>query len=84
MVSVVSEKTVIGKRFTLVIPKAVKGRLRLREGQRVLVRVEKGKVVVDPLPWNPFEMLEKIVGRPYIEEREEAEAERWLKEHAGR
>jgi AbrB family looped-hinge helix DNA binding protein len=38
MVSVVSEKTVIGKRFTLVIPKAVKRRLRLREGQRVLVR----------------------------------------------
>jgi AbrB family looped-hinge helix DNA binding protein len=84
MVSVVSEQTVIGKRFTLVIPKAVRERLGLREGQRVLVRVEEGKVVVDPLPWNPFEMLEKVVGQPYMEEREEAEAERWLKEHAGR
>lgn len=83
MVFVVSEQTVIGKRFTLVIPKTVRERLGLREGQRVLVRVERGKVVVDPLPWNPYKVLEEVVGEPY-EEKEEVEAERWLKEHAGR
>lgn len=77
-----SEQTVIGKRFTLVIPKAVRERLGLKEGQRVLVRVEKGKVVVDPLPGNPYRVLEEVVGEPYKEEKEEAEAERWLKNHA--
>lgn len=78
-----SEQAVIGKRFTLVIPKKVRERLGLREGQRVLVRVEEGKVVVDPLPWNPYQVLEEVVGEPYQEEREEVEAERWLKDHAG-
>jgi len=77
-----SEQAVIGKRFTLVIPKAVRERLGLREGQRVLVHLEEGRVVVDPLPWDPYRVLEEVVGEPY-EEREEADAERWLKKHAG-
>jgi len=76
-----SEKAVIGKRFTLVIPKAVRERLGLREGQRVLVRVEEGRVMVEPLPWDPYGVLKEVVGEPY-EEREEAEAERWLKKRA--
>lgn len=78
-----SEQAVIGKRFTLVIPKRVREQLGLREGQRVLVRVEEGKVVVDPLPWNPYQVLERVVGEPYEEERDEGKAERWVKEHAG-
>lgn len=78
-----SEKAVIGKRFTLVIPKVVRERLGLREGQRVLVRVEEGRVMVDPLPWDPYKVLEEVVGKPYEEKEEEAEAERWLKKHAG-
>ena len=82
MMMAMSEKAVIGKRFTLVIPKAVRERLSLREGQRVLVRVEEGRVIVDPLPWDPYRVLEDVVGEPY-EEREEADAERWLKKHAG-
>lgn len=82
IVVAMSEQAVIGKRFTLVIPKAVRERLGLREGQRVLVHLEEGRVVVDPLPWDPYRVLEEVVGEPY-EEREEADAERWLKKHAG-
>jgi AbrB family looped-hinge helix DNA binding protein len=81
MVVDVSEQTRIGKRFTLVIPKTVRTRLGLKEGQRVLVRVEEGRLLVEPLPWNPYEVLQEVVGEPYAE-REEAAAERWLQDHA--
>jgi AbrB family looped-hinge helix DNA binding protein len=79
-----SEESIIGRRYTLVIPKAVREELTLKEGQRVLIRVENGRIVIEPLPWDPYEVLEKIVGEPYEEEREEARAERWLKSRAGR
>ena len=29
-------------------------------------------------------MLEKVLGEPYEEEKDEAKAERWLRSHAGR
>jgi len=79
-----SEESIIGRRYTLVIPKAVREELTLKEGQRVLIRVENGRIVIEPLPWDPYEVLEKVVGEPYEEKREEARAERWLKDHAGR
>jgi AbrB family looped-hinge helix DNA binding protein len=79
-----SEESIIGRRYTLVIPKAVREELTLKEGQRVLIRVENGRIIIEPLPWDPYEVLEKIVGEPYEEKREEAKAERWLKDHAGR
>jgi AbrB family looped-hinge helix DNA binding protein len=84
IVANMSEESIIGRRYTLVIPKAVREELTLKEGQRVLIRVENGRIVIEPLPWDPYEVLEKIVGEPYEEEREEARAERWLKSHAGR
>jgi len=79
-----SEESIIGRRYTLVIPKAVREELTLKEGQRVLIRVENGRIVIEPLPWDPYEVLEKVVGEPYEEKREKARAERWLKDHAGR
>jgi len=79
-----SEESVIGRRYTLVIPRAIREELALKEGQRVLIRVENGRIVVEPLPWDPYKVLETVVGEPYDEEREEAKAERWLRSHAGR
>jgi len=84
IVANMSEESVIGRRYTLVIPKSVREELTLKEGQRVLIRVEDGRIVIEPLPWDPYEVLEKIVGEPYEEEREETKAERWLKSRAGR
>ena len=49
-----------------------------------MIRVENGRIIIEPLPWDPYEVLEKVVGEPYEEKREEAKAERWLKDHAGR
>ncbi|RLI23533.1 AbrB family transcriptional regulator [Candidatus Bathyarchaeota archaeon] len=79
-----SEESVIGRRYTLVIPKTIREELTLKEGQRVLIHVEEGKIIIEPLPRNPYKVLEEVIGEPYEEERDESEAERWLKSHAGR
>jgi len=77
-----SEEATIGKRGTLVIPKEIREKTDLREGQRVLIRIEGERIIIQPLPKNPFKVLEEIIGEPYKEEEDEAKAERWLKEHA--
>lgn len=78
-----SEEAVLGRRYTLVIPKSIRRRLSLREGQRVLIRVEEGKIVIEPLPLDPYKVLGEIVGEPYDEGRDEEKAERWLRDRAG-
>ena len=79
-----SEESVIGRRYTLVIPKAVREELMLKQGQKVLIRVEGNRIVVEPLPLDPYKVMEEVVGEPYEEEREEVKAEEWLKTHASR
>ena len=68
----------------MVIPKSIREELGLKEGQKVLVRVEEGKVIIEPFPLDPFKVLEEVIKKPYDEAKEEAKAERWLKRHAGR
>lgn len=79
-----SEESAIGRRYTLVIPKAVREELTLKEGQRVLIRVEDGRIVIEPLPRDPYKVMEEVVGEPYEEGRDEPKAERWLKNRASR
>lgn len=78
-----SEKAVIGRRHTLVIPKVVREELNLKEGQRVLVRAEGKRIIVEPLPGDPYKVLEEVIKEPYLERKDEAKAEEWLKRHAG-
>jgi len=84
MVVFMSEESVIGRRYTLVIPKTVREELGLVEGQGVLIRVEGGRIVIEPLPCDPYRVLEEVVGESYEEGREEPKAEEWLRSHAGR
>ena len=79
-----SEEAIIGKRNTLVIPKGIRKELGLVEGQRVLIRIEGKRIVIEPLPWNPYEVLEEVIEEPYEEAKEEAKAEEWLKSRASR
>lgn len=51
------EEVVVGKRFTVVIPKAVRDEVGLKEGRRALVYCEGGRIVTEPLPSDPFEVL---------------------------
>jgi AbrB family looped-hinge helix DNA binding protein len=79
-----SEEVKVGKRFTVVIPKKVRKLVNLQEGQRALMYVEDGKIVIEPLLADPFKTLEEIVREPYEEEKEEKKVEEWLRERAGR
>ncbi len=79
-----SEQVAIGKRFTIVIPKPIRKKLGLKEGQGLLIRVEETKLVLEPLPGDPYDVLKRIIGEPYEERRDEKKAERWLKSHARR
>jgi len=77
-----SEVAIIGRRYTLVIPKSIRRKLDLKEGQKVLIRLEKGRILIEPLPSNPLSVLEEVVGEPYEERKDEAKAERWLRNRA--
>jgi AbrB family looped-hinge helix DNA binding protein len=79
-----SEDTVIGKRFTLTIPKSIREDINLQEGQRVLIRIEGGKIIIEPLPMDPEAVLKEIVKESYKEESDEKLAEEWVTKHAGR
>ncbi len=78
-----SEEITIGRRFTLVIPKKARRQLNLKEGQRVQIRVEEGRIVIEPFPLDPYKVLESVVHESYDEKHDEPRAEEWLKKHAG-
>lgn len=78
-----SEEVTIGRRFSFVIPKGVREKLGLREGQRALVRHEGDAIVVEPLPEDPYKELSEALGDfSYSEENYEKRAEEWLKKVA--
>jgi len=66
------------------MPKKAMVELNLKKGQRVMVRVEDGRIIFESFPWDPYRVLEEIVREPYKESKDEAKAEGWLKRHAGR
>ncbi len=75
-----SEEITIGKRFTIVVPKAIRGILGLREGQKAILSAEEGRIIVEPLPEDPYKVLARTLGDfRYEEARHEKKAEEWLK-----
>lgn len=68
----------------MVIPKSIREEIGLEEGQRALIYVEDGKIVIEPFPDDPFKTLDEVIREPYHEAKEEKRVERWLKKHAGR
>jgi len=75
-----SEEVTIGRRYAIVIPKRVRNRLGLKEGQRALVREEAGRIIVEPLPEDPYNALAEAIGAFAYDEEEKHEpgAEEWL------
>lgn len=67
----------------MAIPKAVRKLVGLREGQRALIRAERGRIIVETLPSNPYDVLAETIGDlEYSEARHEKKAEEWLKKVA--
>ncbi len=77
-----SSRTIVGRRFAIVVPKSVRKKVNLKEGQQVIVRAEEGKLVIEPLPDEPLKVLERVIGKPYSEHRDEKKAELWAMQHA--
>ena len=72
----------IGENFTIVVPEQVRERLRLKKGQKVRIRVEGHRIILEPIIENPFKVLEKVIREPYKEEVDEEKAYKWLIKHA--
>ncbi len=74
-----SETIRVGKKYTIVLPKGVRTKLNIKEGDLLNIKIEGNKIVLEPKRSNPFKILEKIIGEPYDEEKDEKLAEEWLK-----
>ena len=74
-----SETIRVGKKYTIVLPKGVRTKLNIKEGDLLNIKIEGDKIVLEPKRSNPFKILEKIIGEPYDEEKDEKLAEEWLK-----
>ncbi len=78
-----SEEATIGRRYTIVIPKSIRKKIALKEGQKVFVREYAGKIEIEPLPVDPYKTLATVLGDfTYVEKKHEKVAGRWLKQVA--
>jgi len=73
-----SEFIKIGKRYTIVIPKKIREKLRLKEGQTSEIEIDKGKLVITPKVPDPFEKMDELIGSITYEDKIEKKAEKWL------
>jgi len=74
----VSETVKIGKRYTIVIPKAFRQKLGLKEGQLSEAKLEEGKIVITLKTSDPFRRLSELIGDIVYNEETERRAEKWL------
>ncbi|MEM2082664.1 MAG: AbrB/MazE/SpoVT family DNA-binding domain-containing protein [Candidatus Bathyarchaeia archaeon] len=78
-----SAEVIIGRRFTIVIPKAIREKLHIKVGQRAMMRYEGGRILIELLPDDPHRALSEALGDfSYSEEEHEKGAEEWLREVA--
>ncbi len=74
-----SETIRVGKRFTIALPKEIRTKLNIKEGDLLSVKVEGSKIILEPKRSDPFKVLERVIREPYDEEKDERLAEEWLR-----
>ncbi len=74
--------TRVGKRYTIVIPKEIRSKVKLKEGDHVIMYVVGQNIIIEPLPDDPFRVLEDIIPEKYAEEEAEKKAYEWLMRNA--
>lgn len=72
----------IGKRFSIVIPKEIRTTVPLKEGQRVRVKAEGQRIIIEPYPADPFKVLESVLGDLVYDKSTRREAAKWLLQKA--
>ena len=59
-------------------------RIAVRLVRRCYALMLRERIVIEPQQLNPHGVLERVIGEPYEEAREEAKAEEWLRSRASR
>jgi len=66
-------KSKIGKRFSVIIPKEIREKLGLKEGDIIVIKKKESDIVISPEKISPFKKLANLLGTiPYNEKVEEA------------
>lgn len=73
------EKSVIRKRFTLVIPKKIRERLNLHVDDVVDLRVENESIIITPVREDPFEKLDRLAQDVIYDEKAKHDSENELR-----
>ena len=71
-------KTRIGKRFSLIIPKDIREKIGLKEGDLVTIRKEKNLIIIIPEKVSPFKKLSNLIGDIKYDEKAEEDVEKFL------
>ena len=78
MINVIEVKTRIGKRFSLIIPKDIREKIGLKEGDLVTIRKEKNVIIIIPEKVSPFKKLSNLIGDIKYDEKAEEDVEKFL------
>ncbi|RLG89565.1 MAG: hypothetical protein DRO16_03875 [Thermoprotei archaeon] len=70
--------TRVRKNYTITLPKEICEKIWIREGTMLSVRVINNKIILEPLPDDPFRVLNELISEPYNERTDEKKAEEWL------
>lgn len=71
-------KTRIGKHFSLIIPKDIREKIGLKEGDLVTIRKEKNLIIIIPEKVSPFKKLSNLIGDIKYDEKAEEDVEKFL------
>jgi len=78
-VLILSESIVkVGERYTIVIPKEVRRSLGIKKGQLLRVVSDGEKIIIEPLPDDPFKVFEQILGDFQYSKEDRLKAEKLL------
>ncbi|MHA1265864.1 MAG: AbrB/MazE/SpoVT family DNA-binding domain-containing protein [Candidatus Helarchaeota archaeon] len=68
----------IGKRFSVIIPKEIREKLGLKEGDLITIKKSENKIIITPEKISPFKKLANLVGDIRYNDETKKEAEKYL------
>jgi AbrB family looped-hinge helix DNA binding protein len=74
----VEVKSKIGKRFSVIIPKEIREKLGLKEGDTIIIKKKESDIVISTEKISPFKKLANLLGTFPYNEKVEEETEKFL------
>jgi len=72
----------VGERYTIVIPKEIRRSLGIKKGQLLRVLSDGERIIIEPLPEDPFKVFEQILGGFQYSREDRLKAEKFLLKEA--